>query len=473
MPTARNSKYSKLHISPHANGWRYRRGVPADLTAVAGTKEWSRYLGQGRADAESAARELTVEHDKLIKRLRKLTAKERSDIAAVGGVANGKLADETQQLKTGLIFVNAAVAEPADGISEIDEEMSEADQKEDALYLINARTAARAMRAQLARQENALKIIGSKVQSGTVGGELLGLVDLWQRENKPRSTESIKKQRFYMQRFVTFVGDALTPRDVTSEHIRQYRDALEANPAISRANAKKHIEALQTLFGVALSKGEVTHNPVHGIKLAKLGGKLAGRDNKKLPFTSDQVRQIFAAMESMPLDFQWATRLCAYHGARANEICQIRTSDIGSEFGIPTITLHDEGEGQSIKNMVSVRRIPIHPLIRAEFLTYVAAPPRPWVFNFPQWQSSPRRGAYFIGKWSTFLRKTVGIDDSRLTLHCLRHTWINLARHMAMPAPISYAIVGHSMGNDDHTHYGTVPSIKQQMEWLSKVDPLV
>jgi len=83
------------------------------------------------------------------------------------------------------------------------------------------------------------------------------------------------------------------------------------------------------------------------------------------------------------------------------------------------------------------------------------------------------RGGPYQRAAAAFLRNVAKIADKRLTIHCLRHTFRDLCREALMPADISAAIMGHSLGKGHHgATYGTGVSIKTRLEWLKKIDPL-
>ena len=73
------------YVSQRADGFQYQRWVPGKLQPIIELKVWTHWLGNdGRAAAEQRARELAVEHDRLIAGLG-LTNAERQQIAAAGG----------------------------------------------------------------------------------------------------------------------------------------------------------------------------------------------------------------------------------------------------------------------------------------------------------------------------------------------------------------------------------------------------
>lgn len=118
-----------------------------------------------------------------------------------------------------------------------------------------------------------------------------------------------------------------------------------------------------------------------------------------------------------------------------------------------------------------MRTIPLHPAC-TDFIAYAEAAEGPWVFaSFPLWRSG-RRGAPYQRRATDFIRKVVKISDPALTMHSLRHTWITLARDVDMPPAVEYGMTGHALGRGAHGRYGRPPSLKKQLHWLEKIDPL-
>jgi integrase len=65
--------------------------------------------------------------------------------------------------------------------------------------------------------------------------------------------------------------------------------------------------------------------------------------------------------------------------------------------------------------------------------------------------------------------RRAGIADKALTMHSFRHTWRTLAREIDMPEAVSRSLMGHSLGKDDHSAYGAVPSLKVRAAWMARM----
>jgi hypothetical protein len=165
---------------------------------------------------------------------------------------------------------------------------------------------------------------------------LMRMVDLWERRKSPRSEIGLARTRLCVRRFVELVAD-LEPHEVTRAHVIAYRDALEDQPRMKSANIAEHLCKIHGLFNLALSEGMVSTNPAHGVRARDFGVKLATR---RQGFTSEQVRQIFDALNGENAAFAWVVWLLAYHGMRSGEACQLRAADATVLHDIPVLRVH-------------------------------------------------------------------------------------------------------------------------------------
>jgi integrase len=291
----------------------------------------------------------------------------------------------------------------------------------------------------------------------------------WSIYGSEGSHREVRSAWLCVRRFVDLVGD-LETHEVTRAHVIAYRYALENLPRMKSPNISEHLCKMHVLFNIALSEVIVAMNPARGVRARDFGVKLGAR---RQGFTSEQVRQIFAALKGETEAFAWVVRLLAYHGMRSGEACQLRAADATVLHGIPVIRVHDL-HGR-VKNRSSIRDIPIHPACLSirdvARQTILERGPDAWLFpSLPAKRLG--RARWFQDYGSRFLRQTVGITDRRYTMHSFRHLWRTLARECEMPESVSRAIMGHTLGTGEHGAYGAAPSLKLRAEWIAKIDPL-
>jgi len=156
----------------------------------------------------------------------------------------------------------------------------------------------------------------------------------------------------------------------------------------------------------------------------------------------------------------WLPLLGLYTGARIRELCQIKLSDIRlHESGTWYIDINDTGtDGQSdnnksLKNLASIRRVPLHPhLLNLGIIEWKdRLQSEGFDRFFPELSHDDIKG---YGKGSTkwfggFLATKFGWErDGRKTFHSFRHTLITkcMNEHSLPPHRLAQ-ITGHSRGN--------------------------
>jgi integrase len=157
-------------------------------------------------------------------------------------------------------------------------------------------------------------------------------------------------------------------------------------------------------------------------------------------------------------------------GARINELCQLRKSDVCVEDGIPVLIIHGGADGQRVKNPGSARRMPLHPSVH-DFLDYAAQSAGPWVFPFKCYANDARRAGWLSQKFPQFRKTKCGINDN-VTLHRARDFFIDAMRDAGVPEDRRKAIVGHVEGNGQHARYGRGVGLKVLAAEVAKVELL-
>jgi len=167
---------------------------------------------------------------------------------------------------------------------------------------------------------------------------------------------------------------------------------------------------------------------------------------------------------------RWVPWLCAYSGARAGEITQLRGSDVGEHEGVLAIVLTPEAG--TIKTR-EARWVPIHEhLVSQGFLKFVAECGTGPLFYDPPTEAraqdklKPRRtppqtARAKLGEWT----RKLGITDKGLSpTHAWRHTFQRAADRAGIPEKISDAIVGHTPANEARKY--AVPTVDDMAEAL-------
>jgi integrase len=159
---------------------------------------------------------------------------------------------------------------------------------------------------------------------------------------------------------------------------------------------------------------------------------------------------------------------------RLGEIIQLWVSDVRQEDGIAYLDVNQDGDGKSLKNAASRRKVPLHAdLLALGFADYVKSirlAGHQRLFHDAPVTAAGSLVDIFSKRFSRYL-KAIGIKHKRLSFHSLRHTFIDqAARQARLPDHLIKALVGHA----DHTvtfgTYGGRLSIAELEEAQAKIN---
>lgn len=283
---------------------------------------------------------------------------------------------------------------------------------------------------------------------------ILGLFDGYARERQP-APATVKAWRRQLSAFVAFSGhdDAskVTPEDVIAWKDHLLHKAGKDGAGLSaKTVGETYLSALKTTFRWALENRKLLQNPAAGARVR--GAKRVHVRERGL--TNDEATMILAATLTPPpprlspertLARRWVPWLCAYTGARVNEITQLRGKDVMENDGIWTI--HITPEAGRIKTSVA-RTIPLHPhLIEQGFPDVAAETTGHLFFNPAQGRGGSdenphsKRVGQFLAEWV----REIGVTDPHVQPnHGWRHRFKTVSRNVRMDPEIRDRIQGHA-----------------------------
>lgn len=237
---------------------------------------------------------------------------------------------------------------------------------------------------------------------------------------------------------------------------------------------KVWLAALSAAAGFQVERRKLDQNPFLGIRVRD--DESEDDEQQKLPqepprkgFTPQEAKRILTATLVAPSDFisvemaaarRWLPWLCAYSGARVNELTSLRPEDI-APYGINLWAMRIK---PSLEKTKSWRVVPIHSHIIEQgpegkrFLDYVAARAKlkkPLFYDPERRRGGTVRHPQFhkvaerIGEWVHAL----GIPYDVKPNHGWRHLFKSVARHVKMDREVEGFITGHrpkdsNAGND-------------------------
>ncbi len=257
---------------------------------------------------------------------------------------------------------------------------------------------------------------------------------------------------------------------LTTEDLLRWRDKLLAEttkkgglrqPVTVRGS---YIGSVKSMLNWAVSERKLTTNVAIPVTVwTPKRAKLRTRD-----FTMEEATRILSATfapmsprvaNSYVLARRWIPWLCAYTGARVNELSQLRGQDVAPLEGIWTIRITPEAG--TVKTQVA-RIVPLHShLIDQGFLGVVEAMGDGPLFYDPSRQrvhADTNRHVRKVGeRLAEWVRKEVGIVDPNISPnHAWRHRFKTECRRIKMDPEVRDAIQGHSPRTEGED-YGGMP----------------
>ncbi len=197
-------------------------------------------------------------------------------------------------------------------------------------------------------------------------------------------------------------------------------------------------------------------------------------------FRADEVNTILNAASAItntkrPSDAakRWVPWVCAYTGARAGEITQLRGVDIVNQEGVDALRITPEAGTVKTKE---ARLVPLHAhLIEQGFLSFVASKGKgPLFYNQPKQKvnpgtsTNPTKPRYVktrehLAKWV----REIGVNDPNVKPnHAWRHTFMLIANRHGIDGRMSYYLTGHAQ-RDVGATYGA-PSLSDKARALKQ-----
>lgn len=282
---------------------------------------------------------------------------------------------------------------------------------------------------------------------------MMGLFDGYAKERKPAAA-TIKAWRRQLSAFVAFVGhdDAakVTPEDVVAwkDHLL-HKAGKDGSGLSAKTVGETYLSALKTTLRWAVENRKLPNNPAETTRVR--GAKKVRKRGPGL--TDEEANQILKATLTPPpprlsperaLARRWVPWICAYTGARVNEITQLRAQDVAQVDGIWTI--HITPEAGPIKTSVA-RTVALHPHLVEQGFPAVARKATGYLFFDP----SRRRGgsdenpqSKKVGKFLADWVREIGVNDPNVQPnHGWRHRFKTVSRNVRMDPEIRDRIQGH------------------------------
>ncbi|RAH38842.1 tyrosine-type recombinase/integrase [Halomonas sp. SL1] len=258
-----------------------------------------------------------------------------------------------------------------------------------------------------------------------------------------RKSSTRSKNELAMERLLAYLGeDDVTLVSLDRRQVKGFITSMlgEGKTKQTVANYLSGLSALWHHAEYSMEEELPNGNPFKGHQL-KPKATVRSYDQ----FNREDVAAIFEATAGNKGIYYLLPRLGFYTGARLDELCSVKVTDIIQRQGIWCLAIR---EG---KNQNATREVPLHSEIKASVLTQLEqAKSAGAVYLFPEAEASTRRdgkkGPKFSQWFARLSKQVIERGDRKLGFHSFRTTAITIMGDAGQREEIIVWITGHERG---------------------------
>jgi integrase len=303
------------------------------------------------------------------------------------------------------------------------------------------------------------------------------LFEQWVATKKPGPSTVGRWRSVFLDLQRHFQGQ--TASQISEDDSQAWAEQLVGSERSARTVNDVWLSAVNTVFGWAVKARKLSSNPFKGVTVAQ--PRIAQtRETKE--FADAEAALVLSSSSALPniparpfdAAKRWVPWLCAYTGARAGEMTQLRAEDVRQQDG--TWAIHITPEAGTVKTG-KPRTVPLHEhLVAQGFVEFVKARGKGPLFYDPTSplkmkrddatnpvRPRPVKTRERLGDW---VRK-IGVTDKAVRPnHAWRHTFKRKATRAGIERGMRDAICGHSP-RDVADEYET-PTVADMAKALEK-----
>ena len=308
--------------------------------------------------------------------------------------------------------------------------------------------------------------------AAAASGETLtlpALFERWKEANPTIKHGTLKVYEPPITKLDAFIGGR-SARDITEDDIWRWVQHLQDVGGIGPKTIRdSYLTALKSVMGWAASYPGgrlLAVNPAANVKLKVPKTGRARQPN----FRTDESKAILSAALAVADDpkyparaaaRRWVPWLCAYTGARVQEMTQLRGCDIRQEDGVWVLDIVPEAG--TVKSGQSRRAFLHEHLVEQGFPAFATSRGAGPLFYDPARRrkadakaSQAELAAKDIGLW---VQETVGLDPRLQPNHAWRHTLKTLLQLARVEESIRDVLVGHTVKGVARTYEHASPAV--------------
>ncbi|QTP55664.1 tyrosine-type recombinase/integrase [Billgrantia sulfidoxydans] len=319
-------------------------------------------------------------------------------------------------------------------------------------------------------EQDALRSVFSKQTPSDYRLTFKGALEDWQQSpliERKHSTRS--KNSLAVQLFLDSLGvDDMALVSATRKQVRDFITTQLHNGKTKQtvANYLSGLSAIWRHAEYTMEEALPAGNPFKG---HSLNPKATVKSYDQ--FTREDVEAIFKATEEAEGIYYLLPRLGFYTGARLEELCSLKTTDIIQQQGVWCLSVR-EGKG---KNSNATRDVPLHsaikPLVLEQLKQAQAAGSE---YLFPEAGATNRtdakKGPKFSQWFSRLTGKTIPKEGRKTGFHSFRTTAITIMLGSGFQEQLVVWVTGHERGLTTASHvYHRGPDFKARLEAVEAI----
>ncbi|MET3973172.1 integrase [Bradyrhizobium sp. S3.9.1] len=298
------------------------------------------------------------------------------------------------------------------------------------------------------------------------------------------AASTLERWRPVIKEFTDWAKDSNLAK-VTKKQVIDWKNALlQQDVRIGREVRKRaprtvkdvHLAALKAICQYLVDEDKLAVNPVAGVVVRNVETE---KDDDEKGFCDKDARTILAATlqkgshllsVEMTAARRWIPWICAYTGARVNEITSLLPSDIVTVQGILCFSLPKERSKGKRKRIV-----PIHShLIEQGLRAYVAERKKlgmPLFYDPARSRGGKGANPHYqkVGERLAEWVRTLPVDHNVWPNHGWRHRWKSQSRDVGMHAQVADFIQGHGSGSVSEKYGAKWPkTLKRAVEMIPR-----
>lgn len=280
--------------------------------------------------------------------------------------------------------------------------------------------------------------------------EAIGFEDIWKRWVAEKSPAPATKQNYrsVFDKIKPILGDGYDDlRLLDKKSMVDLKDKLVDSGLAPKTINDAYLSPIRAFLNIAAERGDIPFNPMgklrHDVK-RKAGTKM-------LPYTDRDVgRLLYLAQSEKLAAKRWLPLLAVTTGARIGELAQLWGQRVHQEDGVWVIRIAPSEDGGTLKNEVSERTVPLHPVVIASgFLEFAKSRGGgPLFYKAPKVAKKPEGEGRHTSKGvsnhlSSWIRE-IGFNDPRKAPnHASRHWWKTAASKVGIADSVADHLQGH------------------------------